>query len=96
MSALGQSASGAVARAVASVAALNICYFAFELTVAQRIDSVSLFADSIDFLEDAAFNGLILLALPGRRVRSHRFRATTGMTQARLLYGERQRHGLSA
>ncbi len=50
-------------RAVAWVAALNLAYFGVEFTVARLIGSVSLFADSIDFLEDASVNGLILLAL---------------------------------
>ena len=45
------------------VAALNFAYFFVEFAVAQRIGSVSLFADSIDFLEDASVNALILLAL---------------------------------
>ena len=45
------------------VAILNIAYFVIEFTVAARIGSVSLFADSIDFLEDAAVNFLILVAL---------------------------------
>ena len=45
------------------VAILNIAYFIIEFTVATRIGSVSLFADSIDFLEDAAVNFLILVAL---------------------------------
>jgi len=42
---------------------LNLGYFGFEFAVALAIGSVSLFADSIDFLEDAAVNGLILVAL---------------------------------
>lgn len=50
-------------RAVALVAAANLAYFAVEISVAVRIDAVSLFADSIDFLEDAAVNLLIVLAL---------------------------------
>jgi Co/Zn/Cd efflux system component len=45
------------------VAVLNLGYFFVEFAVAQRIGSVSLFADSIDFLEDASVNALILLAL---------------------------------
>jgi Co/Zn/Cd efflux system component len=45
------------------VALANLGYFAVEFAVATRIGSVSLFADSIDFLEDAALNGLILLGL---------------------------------
>lgn len=50
-------------RAVRLVGLLNLGYFAVEFAVAQSIDSVSLFADSIDFLEDASINGLILVAL---------------------------------
>lgn len=50
-------------RAVALVAVLNLAYFGVEFTVALSIGSVSLFADSIDFLEDASINGLILIAL---------------------------------
>jgi len=45
------------------VAALNLAYFGVEFSVALVIGSVSLFADSIDFLEDAAINVLILLAM---------------------------------
>ena len=48
---------------VAAVALLNLSYFGVEFAVATAIGSVSLFADSIDFLEDAAVNALILLAL---------------------------------
>jgi divalent metal cation (Fe/Co/Zn/Cd) transporter len=50
-------------RTVALVALLNLAYFGVEFAVARAIGSVSLFADSIDFLEDAAVNGLILAAL---------------------------------
>src|ERR1700728_49769 len=42
---------------------LNLGYFACEFAVARAIGSVSLFADSVDFLEDAALNFLVLLAL---------------------------------
>ncbi|HUN00025.1 MAG TPA: cation transporter [Halothiobacillus sp.] len=45
------------------VGLLNFGYFWIEFGVAQAIGSVSLFADSIDFLEDAAINGLILIGL---------------------------------
>lgn len=45
------------------VALLNIAYFGIEFAVALSIGSVSLFADSIDFLEDALVNFLILIAL---------------------------------
>ena len=48
---------------VALVAILNLAYFGVEFSVALKIQSVSLFADSIDFLEDAAVNFLILVAL---------------------------------
>lgn len=50
-------------RAVRFVAVANLAYFGVEFAVAQSIGSVSLFADSVDFLEDAAINLLILLAL---------------------------------
>lgn len=46
-----------------AVALLNFGYFWIEFGVAKAIGSVSLFADSIDFLEDAAINGLILIGL---------------------------------
>jgi Co/Zn/Cd efflux system component len=49
--------------AVVVVASLNIGYFGIEFAVATAIGSVSLFADSVDFLEDAAVNLLVLLAL---------------------------------
>jgi len=49
-------------KTVIIVAALNLIYFVYEFSIARKIGSVSLFADSIDFLEDAAVNILILLA----------------------------------
>ena len=49
--------------AVCFVAVANLAYFGIEFAVALNIGSVSLFADSIDFLEDAAVNLLILVAL---------------------------------
>ena len=48
---------------VARVALLNLAYFVIEFSVALAIGSVSLFADSIDFLEDTSVNFLILIAL---------------------------------
>ena len=48
---------------VSAVALLNLGYFAVEFAVAVSIASVSLFADSIDFLEDTSINLLILLGL---------------------------------
>ena len=50
-------------RVVGWVGALNLAYFGIEYAVAISIGSVSLFADSIDFLEDASVNLLILFAL---------------------------------
>jgi Co/Zn/Cd efflux system component len=50
-------------QAVMVVAGLNLAYFGVEISVALAIGSVALFADSIDFLEDAAVSGLILIAL---------------------------------
>lgn len=50
-------------RAIARVGLLNVGYFGVEFAVAISIGSVSLFADSVDFLEDASVNLLILLAL---------------------------------
>jgi Co/Zn/Cd efflux system component len=49
--------------AVRLVALLNLAYFGVEFVVALRIGSVSLLADSVDFLEDAAVNLLIFAAL---------------------------------
>src|SRR4029079_3096560 len=48
---------------VGRVALLNLAYFGIEFSVALAIGSVSLFADSIDFLEDTSINFLILIAL---------------------------------
>ena len=50
-------------RTVLVVAALNFAWFGVEATVALAIGSVSLIADSVDFLEDTAINLLIALAL---------------------------------
>jgi len=63
----GQEQARQLARAVRLVALLNLGYFGIEFTVAAAIDSVSLFADSIDFLEDASVNLLILVGLAWSR-----------------------------
>jgi Co/Zn/Cd efflux system component len=68
-------------RAVKWVAALNLAYFGIEFAVASAIGSVSLFADSVDFLEDTSINLLILLAL-GWGLAA---RARIGMVLAALL-----------
>jgi len=70
-----------VDKAVRLVALLNLGYFGIEFAVARAIGSVSLFADSIDFLEDAAVNGLILVALGWS---AHR-RSIVGMILAAIL-----------
>ncbi|MBA4220656.1 MAG: cobalt transporter [Methylobacterium sp.] len=68
-------------RVVGIVAALNLGYFGVEFAVALAIGSVSLFADSVDFLEDASVNLLILLALGW----TGRNRARLGMALAGIL-----------
>jgi Co/Zn/Cd efflux system component len=76
----GVGATG-VRRAVTLVVVLNLAYFGVEFAVASRIGSVSLFADSIDFLEDAAVNTLLLLGLAW----SARKRAKLAMVPALVL-----------
>ncbi|MFC4761927.1 cation transporter [Dyella koreensis] len=73
--------SSALRRVVLLVALLNLGYFGIEFTVALTIGSVSLFADSVDFLEDASVNLLILMALGW----SLRARAYVGMGLAGIL-----------
>ncbi len=68
-------------RAVFVVAVLNLAYFGVEFAVALAIGSVSLFADSIDFLEDASINLLIFAALRWSAPR----RALLGMALAGIL-----------
>lgn len=70
-----------VNRAVRFAAIANLGYFGVEFAVAITIGSVSLFADSVDFLEDASINILILLALGW----SARRRARLGMVLAGIL-----------
>jgi len=67
--------------AVRLVAILNLAYFGIEFAVALAIGSVSLFADSIDFLEDASINFLILVALGWSAAR----RARVGTALAGIL-----------
>ncbi len=63
-------------RTVLAVAALNLAWFGVEFVAALRIDSLSLLADSIDFLEDTSVNLLIAVAL-----------GWTAVARARLGYG---------
>jgi Co/Zn/Cd efflux system component len=71
----------AVRRAVAFVALLNLAYFVVEFGVALAIGSVSLLADSADFLEDASVNLLIFVAI-GWSVQA---RGRLGMSLAAIL-----------
>ena len=68
-------------RVVGLVAILNLAYFGVEFLVAAAIGSISLFADSVDFLEDGFVNILILLALNW----TARARARVGMLLAGVL-----------
>lgn len=68
-------------RAVALVAGLNLAYFFVEVGVALGIGSVSLMADSVDFLEDTAVNLLIFVALGWPLAR----RATMGKVMAVII-----------
>jgi Co/Zn/Cd efflux system component len=74
-------ANSALRRTVLAVALVNLGYFGVEFGVATAIGSVSLFADSIDFLEDASVNLLIVFALgwPAKA------RARVGMALALIL-----------
>ena len=68
-------------KVVIIVAVLNLAYFGVEFAVALAIGSVSLFADSVDFLEDASVNLLIAIALGW----SATSRARVGMALAGIL-----------
>ncbi len=68
-------------RVVIVVAVLNLAFFGVEFTVARAIGSVSLFADSVDFLEDASVNFLIAIALGWSAAN----RARLGMALAGIL-----------
>ncbi|MBK8208679.1 MAG: cation transporter [Rhodospirillales bacterium] len=72
---------GGLRRVVRIVALLNLSYFGVEFAVALAIGSVSLFADSIDFLEDASVNLLIFAALAWSAAR----RAQVGMALSGIL-----------
>jgi Co/Zn/Cd efflux system component len=78
---VSDTADAAFRRTICIVVALNLGYFGIEFAVALSIGSVSLFADSIDFLEDSSINLLILLGLGW----SLRARAQLGKLLALLL-----------
>lgn len=68
-------------KAILIVALANLAYFGVEFAVAWSIGSVSLFADSVDFLEDTSVNLLILVGLSW----SARSRGRLGMALALLI-----------
>lgn len=68
-------------KVVIIVAVLNLAYFGVEFAVAIAIGSVSLFADSVDFLEDASVNFLIAIAIGWSATN----RARVGMALAGIL-----------
>ena len=71
----------ALRNTVLVVALLNLAYFGVEFAVALHIGSVSLFADSVDLLEDTSVNILIFLALSWSPIA----RARVGMALAAIL-----------
>ncbi len=73
--------SHSLRRAVRLVIILNLAYFGIEFAFAIAIGSVSLFADSVDFLEDASVNLLIAFAF-GWTARN---RARMGMLLAGII-----------
>lgn len=77
----GQTSDAGLRRTVLIVALANLLYFFIEFVVARRIGSVSLFADSIDFLEDTALNLLVVIALGWPL----KIRARVGMLLAAIL-----------
>lgn len=72
-----------LSRTVLTVAGLNFSYFFVEFTVALSAGSVSLLADSVDFLEDSAVNLLIFMALGWPLAR----RAAMGKAMAVVILG---------
>lgn len=78
---LDAEAYASLRRIVLVVALLNLGYFGIEFAVAMGIGSVSLFADSVDFLEDASVNLLIWAAFAW----SLKARSRVGMALAGIL-----------
>jgi Co/Zn/Cd efflux system component len=75
--------AGRLSRVVLTVAILNFAYFFVEFTVALSAGSVSLLADSVDFLGDSAVNLLIFVALGWPLAR----RAVMGKAMAFVILG---------
>lgn len=80
---MGHLDAGRLRRAVTVAASLNFAYFFVEFTVALSAGSVSLLADSVDFLEDTSINVLILIALGWPLAR----RAVVGKGMALVILG---------
>jgi hypothetical protein len=79
------------------VALLNLAYFGVEFGVALAIGSVSLFADSVDFLEDASINLLIAVGLgwsAANRARLGMVLAAVILVRWRRPYGRPGRNSL--
>lgn len=72
-------------RAVGTVAGLNLAYALVEIGVALATRSVSLYADAADFLEDAAINALVLIALVLLRDDDGHRRGTWGKVLAAIV-----------
>jgi Co/Zn/Cd efflux system component len=70
-----------IRRALRLVVALNLGFFVIETIAALSTGSVSLFADSVDFFEDASVNLLILAGLAW----TARARARLGMSLAGII-----------
>ncbi len=77
----GEQMSSGFRRAVLFVALANFAYFGIEFAVAVSIGSVSLFADSVDFIEDTSVNLLIFFALMWTPI----MRARVGMALSGVL-----------
>ncbi len=77
-------------KVVILAAGLNLSYFGVEFAVALAIDSVSLFADSIDFSEDASVNFLIAIALGWSATN----RARVGLALTGILLHTRPRYAM--
>lgn len=75
--------AGRLRRVVLLVALLNLAYFFVEFGVALVAGSVSLLADSVDFLEDTAVNLLVFVALGWPLAR----RAAMGKAMAVVILG---------
>jgi Co/Zn/Cd efflux system component len=63
MSETGSSVNPRLQPTLRLVIALNLTFFVIEFVVAEMIGAVSLLADSVDFVEDAALSALALTAL---------------------------------